>query len=73
MLLICGYSLKFYSGIFYIFSKKRLVGFRFLIVRLKAFFEDLCKNLFNGFFSMMNQIESCLAFLRMTIDIKSYC
>ena len=40
---------------------------------LKAFFEDLCQNLFNGFFSMMNQIESCLAFLRMTIDIKSYC
>ena len=39
---------------------------------LKAFFEDLCQNLFNGFFSMMNQIESCLAFLRMTIDIKSY-
>ena len=42
--------------------KQLFVGFMFFIVILQTFLLIVYQNPFNGFFSMMNQIESYLAF-----------
>ena len=59
----------FYDHLYTKMFKLLFVGFIFFIVTLQTFFLALRQNPFNGFFSMMNQIESNLIFQHLTRDI----
>ena len=67
----CWFCLKFDHGFFfYVFFKILFIfhGFIFFIVILQVIFLALCQNHFNGFFSMMHQLESSSASVECLVD-----